>query len=163
MTCYIDKRNYDIEMSYDMLYRQEKLWYRDVVWHAISTRGTIVSIEQLALNHFPCYSQIACNLFLLGGLRVQFQNVLTALSLAINLVRLWRRLRWWWWGVRRRRCELGSVSRSVTCTGEARHGLPMLLLFPLLCLVHLPCEAFEIRPSGHVRLFDSLCNGWCTL
>jgi hypothetical protein len=25
MTCYIDKRNYDIEMSYDMLYRHEKL------------------------------------------------------------------------------------------------------------------------------------------
>jgi hypothetical protein len=25
MTCYIDKRNYDIEMSYDMLYRHENL------------------------------------------------------------------------------------------------------------------------------------------
>jgi hypothetical protein len=58
MTCYIDKRNYDIEMSYDMLYRHEK---------------TIVRIEQLDLNHFPCYSQTACQHFLLDGLRVQFK------------------------------------------------------------------------------------------
>jgi hypothetical protein len=30
------------------------------------------------------------NVSLLDGLRVQFQNVLTALSLAINLARIWR-------------------------------------------------------------------------
>jgi hypothetical protein len=30
------------------------------------------------------------NVSLLDGLRVQFQNVLTALSLDINLARLWR-------------------------------------------------------------------------
>jgi hypothetical protein len=163
MTCYIDKRNYDIEMSYDMLYRQEKLWYRDVVWHAISTRETIVSIEQLALNHFPCYNQIACNLFLLGGLRVQFQDVLTALSLAINLVRLRWRLRWWWWGVRRRQCKLGPVSWSVAYRVETWHGLPTLFLYPLHLLSELALRGIWIRPSGHVRLCDLLCNGCCTL
>jgi hypothetical protein len=143
MTCYIDKRNYDIEMSYDMLYRQEKLWYRDVVWHAISTWETMVSIEQLAWNHFPLLQPNSMQLFLLGGLRVQFQNVLTALSMTINLARSWWRLRWWWWGVRRHLCELGSVSRSVTYRVEAWHGLPTLPLYLLQCFVNLPCVAFE--------------------
>jgi hypothetical protein len=59
-------------MLYDMLYRHEK--------------HTTIKITFNQAN--LCYSQIACEYLLLDGLRVQFQNVLTALSLAINLARL---------------------------------------------------------------------------
>jgi hypothetical protein len=61
-------------MSYDMLYQQEKL----VSIELPQTKPTLST----AIWHV--------NVSLLDGLRVQFQNILMALSLAINLVRLWR-------------------------------------------------------------------------
>jgi hypothetical protein len=60
-------------MVLDMLYRHEK--------NEFSKR------KQTSLEPISCYSQTAYYTLSLDGLRVQFQNVLTALSLAINLVR----------------------------------------------------------------------------
>jgi hypothetical protein len=48
-----------------------------------------VSIGKTRIEPILATAKQHANLFLLDGLRVQFQNVLTALSLAINLVRLW--------------------------------------------------------------------------
>jgi hypothetical protein len=61
-------------MSYDTLYRQEKL----------------ASIGQTITEHMLGTAKQHAHTFLLDGLRVQFQNVLTALSLDITLARLWR-------------------------------------------------------------------------
>jgi hypothetical protein len=47
-----------------------------------------VSIGQTRIEPSLATAKLHDNTFLLEGLRVQFQNVLTALSLAINLVRL---------------------------------------------------------------------------
>jgi hypothetical protein len=60
-------------MVLDMLYRHEKKEF--------SKR------RQISLEPISCYSQTAYYTLSLDGLRVQFQNILTALSLAINLVR----------------------------------------------------------------------------
>jgi hypothetical protein len=94
--------NKDIEMSYDILYRQEKLWYRDVVWHAISTWETIISIEQLALDHFPLLQPNSMQLVPLRWLASTIPKCTHGFVPGINLVRLWRRIWGWWWGVWRR-------------------------------------------------------------
>jgi hypothetical protein len=74
MTCYIDKRNYDIEMSYDMLYRHEKL----------------LLIQSTSLKPFPKLQPNCMSITIsLRWFASIIQNVLMALSLAINLVRLW--------------------------------------------------------------------------
>jgi hypothetical protein len=59
-------------MSWYMLYRQDKHF----------SKKAATNQAKLAT------AQIACVYLLLDGLQVQFQNVLTALSLAINLARL---------------------------------------------------------------------------
>jgi hypothetical protein len=46
------------------------------------------SVGQTRIEPILAIAKQHVNTFLLDGLRVQFQNVLTALSLAINLVRL---------------------------------------------------------------------------
>jgi hypothetical protein len=66
--------NKDIEMSFDMLYRQEKL----------------VSVGPSQIKPNLATAKQHVNTLLLDGLRVQFENLHTALSLAINLARLWR-------------------------------------------------------------------------
>jgi hypothetical protein len=48
-----------------------------------------VSIEQTRIEPSLATAQLHDNTFLLDGLRVQFRSVLTALSMAINLVRCW--------------------------------------------------------------------------
>jgi hypothetical protein len=48
-----------------------------------------VNIGKTRIEPIIATAKQRANLFLLDGLQVQFQNVLTALSLAINLVRLW--------------------------------------------------------------------------
>jgi hypothetical protein len=48
-----------------------------------------VSIGKTRIEPTLATAKQHVNVFLLDGLQVQFQNVLTALSLAINLVRLW--------------------------------------------------------------------------
>jgi hypothetical protein len=51
-----------------------------------------VSIGQTRIEHILAIAKQHVNTLLLDGLRVQFQNVLTALFLAINLVRPGERL-----------------------------------------------------------------------
>jgi hypothetical protein len=53
-------------------------------------KGKLVSIEPPQIKPNLATAKQHLNTLLLDGLRVQFQNILTALFLAINLARLWR-------------------------------------------------------------------------
>jgi hypothetical protein len=85
--------NKDIEISYDMLYRQEKTFFNkdiEMSFDILYRQEKLVSIGSSQIKPNLATTKQHVNTFLLDGLRVQFQNVLTALSLAMNLARLWR-------------------------------------------------------------------------
>jgi hypothetical protein len=82
---------------------------------------------------------ICCHL---DGLASTIQNVLTALSLAINLARLWGGLPWGRRGVQWRQCELGSSPGQIPVGYQAWPGIWTLRLGPLLFCV-MPCVAIN--------------------
>jgi hypothetical protein len=82
------------------------------------------------------------------------QNVLMALSLAINLAKLWGILWGRWWGFRRCRCKLGIVSRSVACRVEGTTWVTNAILVSASTMLVWTCPVchFKFGQVAYVRL-----------